>query len=417
MQQSDSSSIRILVIDDNEAIHDDFRLVFTTPADGEKHLAEAEAILFGKTEEISVKTYEIDSAFQGETGIEKIRQASEAGQPYAVAFVDVRMPPGIDGVQTTKGIWEVDPHVQVVLCSAYSDYSWTDLIKELGETDRLLVMQKPFESIEARQMASALSEKWRLVHQMEQKVQERTKKLERINEELEEFSYVVAHDLTTPLRGMHTLIDWIIEDCGGSLDAEAQTSFALLKNRAQRMENLINSILDYCRAGHCSEKNKPVDFNEIVSQVIEMIHPPENIDITISTQLPTVIMGETHALRLFQNLLSNAVRYMDKPHGVIRLDCERLDGFWKLSIADNGPGIEKRYFEKIFTLSQSLAAPNKDESTGIGLAIVKQLVNQYDGQVGVESEIGRGTTFWFTIADNCPGEENPDIEAYLGLRG
>ena len=415
MKQNDSPPIRILVIDDNEAIHEDFKLVLTPPDDRENSLAEDEAVLFGEFKETSVKAIEIDFALQGLEGLESMRQASEAGQPYTLAFVDVRMPPGIDGIETIKGIWQIDPHVQVVLCTAYSDYAWTDLINEFGETDRLLIMKKPFESIEVRQMVSALSEKWRLVHNLENKVRERTQNLERTNEQLERFSYLVSHDLKAPLRGILTLIDWITTDSSDLLNEPLQANISLLKNRARLMQNLIDRILEYSRAGHGSKETEPVDFNEIVAEVIELIQPPENIDITISTPLPTVIMGKTHAFQIFQNLLSNAVKYIDKPHGVIRLNCERLDGFWKLSVADNGPGIEEQHFDNVFVMFKTLGPKITHESTGVGLAIVKEVVDQYGGQVGVESELDIGTTFWFTIADSPLREGAADAESHLAL--
>jgi signal transduction histidine kinase len=413
MKQNNSPPTKILIVDDNEAIHNDFKAVLSSHHEGEDHLADDESILFGETEQVTVKAFQIDSAFQGEEAVEKVRQASEEGQHYAVAFVDVRMPPGIDGIETAERIWQIDPHVQVVLCTAYSDYSWKDLIKRFGETDRLLIMKKPFESIEAKQIAVALSEKWILMNQLEKRIQERTRKLEQINKELEQFSYVVSHDLKAPLRGIHTLIDWIVEDCSGTLSEEVQDNIALLKNRAQRMQNLIDSILEYSRAENCLEEKKAVDLNEIVSEVVDLIQPPENIDITISTALPTIFMGETHAFQLLQNLLSNAVKHMDKPQGLIQVDCERIEGFWKFSITDNGPGIAEQHFEKIFNLFQTLRPRDEFESTGVGLAVVKKMVTLYGGQVGVESEIGKGSTFWFTVADLINEEKNEDATAHI----
>ncbi|MBN2593076.1 MAG: response regulator, partial [Sedimentisphaerales bacterium] len=154
---------RILVIDDNESIHEDFRTILGRSGNVVDDTAEDEAAIFGtKPERREKQEFEIDSAFQGEEGIKKVQQAMDEGLPYAMAFVDIRMPPGWDGVETIKKIWQVDPNIQVAICTAYSDYSWEDLIKQLGKTDKLLILKKPFDNIEVHQIACALIEKWNI---------------------------------------------------------------------------------------------------------------------------------------------------------------------------------------------------------------------------------------------------------------
>ncbi len=158
------STPRILIIDDNPEIHEDFRKVLGTnkATTTDKELDELEA-LFGDEPvdpRIRAPQIQVDSAYQGEEGISMIKQALDEGRPYSLAFIDVRMPPGIDGIQTTKRIWEIDPEIQVVVCSAYSDYSWQDIVQELTHTSQFLVLKKPFESIEVRQLASTLHQRW-----------------------------------------------------------------------------------------------------------------------------------------------------------------------------------------------------------------------------------------------------------------
>src|ERR1700742_4851177 len=154
---------RILVIDDNQAIHDDFRKVLRKRQSGNDNLAEAEAELFGDdATEVSLPEFQIDSAFQGQEGLALIEKSLQEGRPYALAFVDVRMPPGWDGVETTARIWEVDQEVHIVICTAYSDYSWDEMLERLGRSDRLVILKKPFDNIEVLQLANALTEKWRL---------------------------------------------------------------------------------------------------------------------------------------------------------------------------------------------------------------------------------------------------------------
>jgi len=164
---------RVLVIDDNRSIHDDFRKILS-PATAMAAASDAtEAAVFGRpTDAVAPTQFEVASAYQGQEGVEQVKKALEAGRPYALAFVDVRMPPGWDGVETARKIWELDPDLQVVLCTAYSDYSWDDLFEKLGHRDGLLILKKPFDSVEAIQLAHALTEKRWLHQQSRQKMDE-----------------------------------------------------------------------------------------------------------------------------------------------------------------------------------------------------------------------------------------------------
>lgn len=191
----DMQNRRILVIDDTPAIHADFRKILTSERDAAA-LDQAEAALFGEVVTGSSACpcdFEVDSAMQGKEGLERVIQAAREGRPYALAFVDVRMPPGWDGVETTARLWEVDPDLQIVICTAYSDYSWDETIERLGQTDRLLILKKPFDNVEVSQLAAALTAKWSLTHkarakmdELEQRVQERTKALAEQNDFLED---------------------------------------------------------------------------------------------------------------------------------------------------------------------------------------------------------------------------------------
>jgi CheY-like chemotaxis protein len=158
------------VIDDNHAIHEDFRKILCAPENGHA-LAEQEAELFGEpmTKSLAAR-FEIDSAMQGHEGLERVKQAVAAGEPYAMAFVDVRMPPGWDGIETTVKIWEVYPDLQVVICTAYADYSWNDMIVKVGQSDRLVILKKPFDNVEVLQLANALTAKWELLQQVKGKI-------------------------------------------------------------------------------------------------------------------------------------------------------------------------------------------------------------------------------------------------------
>ena len=226
--------------------------------------------------------------------------------------------------------------------------------------------------------------------------------LEKTNAELKDFAYIVSHDLKAPLRAITSLATWISTDYGDMLDEEGKEQLDLLLNRVKQMHNLIESILQYSRIGHMKENKQETNLSILVSDVIKMIDPPEEVVITVEDKLPTILCDRTWMEQIFQNLMSNAVRYMDKPNGQITIGCTEESGYWKFSVADNGPGIESRYYDKIFQIFQTLKPRDEVESTGIGLSIVKKIVESQRGKIWVHSKVGVGSTFFFTV----PKEEN-----------
>ena len=160
---------RLLVIDDNRAIHEDIRKIFTPHNNAGLDALEAE--LFGETSAVAPGlTFAIDSAYQGQEGLALVEQARGEGRPYPVAFVDVRMPPGWDGIETLERLWAVDPELQAVICTAYADYSWAEIVSRLGRNDQFLILKKPFDPVEMSQLANALSRKWALHRQVQQQL-------------------------------------------------------------------------------------------------------------------------------------------------------------------------------------------------------------------------------------------------------
>ena len=219
----------------------------------------------------------------------------------------------------------------------------------------------------------------------------------RTNKELQEFAYIAAHDLKTPLRAIGTLADWLSVDYADKFDEQGKQNVRLLVAKAKQMSSLIDDILRYSGAGQNTQKSQEVDLNQVLSEVIGEIAPPEHINVTIENSLPTLICKKTHIIQIFQNLLSNAVKYTDKPEGQIKVGCIELDDIWRFSVSDNGAGIEKKYFDKIFKIFQTLSPREGVESTGIGLSIVKKLVELNKGTVWVVSEVNKGSTFYFTL--------------------
>jgi signal transduction histidine kinase len=223
--------------------------------------------------------------------------------------------------------------------------------------------------------------------------------LERSNNELKDFAYIVSHDLKAPLRAITSLAEWLAADYSDKLDEDGREQLELLKNRTRRMHNLIEGILTYSRIGRSKEEKEEVDLNTLVSEVIALIDPPENIAIEVVGELPTIPFERTRMEQIFQNLLGNAAMYMDKPEGRITISCtdDDDDSNWRFSVADNGPGIDEKYYKKIFQIFQTLKPRDEVESTGVGLTIVRKIVRMHGGEITVESKLGEGSTFHFTI--------------------
>jgi PAS domain S-box-containing protein len=234
------------------------------------------------------------------------------------------------------------------------------------------------------------------VKNLNEELKEAVENLTFANRELADFAYVTAHDLKAPLRAIGSLSGIILTDYSDKLDERGRQYLNTLVARAKRMSNLIGGILKYSQLGQNIEKQQ-VDLNEIVREVIAEVAPPENIEIIQENDFPAIMCDRTHMVQVFLNLLGNAVKYMDKPKGYIRLGCVEENGFWKFSVTDNGCGIKEKYFEKIFEIFHTLTRRDEIEGTGIGLTTVKKIIEKYDGKIWVESEPQKGSTFFFTL--------------------
>jgi len=232
---------------------------------------------------------------------------------------------------------------------------------------------------------------------MEEQNAQLIRELEMANNELKDFAYVVSHDLKAPLRAIGSLAQWLAADYRDKFDEEGRAQMDLLMSRVNRMQNLIEGILEYSRVGRVREQKDEISLEAIVREAIDSLSIPPHITITVDTPLPVVRYEKTRLHQVVSNLIGNAVKYMDKIPGEVHIACTREGTFWKFSVRDNGPGIDSRHFEKIFQIFQTLQPRDKVESTGIGLTIVKKIVEMNGGRVWVESEVGRGSVFYVTI--------------------
>lgn len=221
--------------------------------------------------------------------------------------------------------------------------------------------------------------------------------LRTMNEELENFAYVVSHDLKAPLRGIGSLADWLLADYATALDDQGREYLSLMKNRVTRMDALIDGILEYSRVGRTEPSRAPVDLNVLLAQALQLLAPPPEVTVTVEGALPVVEGDATRLQQVLQNLIGNAIAHRHQPHCAIRVFATDQGERWRISVADNGPGIDPRHHERIFQLFQVLTPRDRKESTGVGLALVRKIVELHGGKVWVESRPGEGATFHFTL--------------------
>jgi two-component system, sensor histidine kinase and response regulator len=434
---------RILVIDDNPSIHEDFRKILLRPANAPNDLAEDEAALFGETApSFQLPAFEIDSAHQGQEGLDLIEKSLQENRHYAMAFVDVRMPPGWDGVETTAKIWQKYSDLQVVICTAYSDYSWEEMLKRLGYSDRLVILKKPFDKIEVLQLAISMTGKWRLyqaaklhLDDLEKLVQERTLKLEATNAQLtsanqsliaatekaqkmaeaalvashakSEFLANMSHEIRTPMNGVIGMVNFLLET---DLTVEQREFASTVKVSADALLFIINDILDFSKieAGKMTLEKVSFDLRETVKSTIELLTlqaQGKGLSLTYSIKPGTCtnLLGDPTRLRqILLNLAGNAIKFTAQ--GKVSLEISPLhetndDIQLQFSVHDTGIGISEEAQKNLFqSFTQADASTTrKYGGTGLGLAISRKLVELMGGTLNVASKLGEGSIFSFTL--------------------
>ena len=222
-------------------------------------------------------------------------------------------------------------------------------------------------------------------------------KLGILNKELNDFAYIVSHDLKAPLRGINALATWISQDYGDKLDEAGRENLKLLDSRVHQMHRLIDGILKYSKEGAVTQETETVKLNKVVTDLVDLLAAPKHIDVKVESTLPDMEGNESQLTHLFENLISNAIKFNDKAKGEIKIGHSEDNGNYKFYVADNGPGIDDKYKEQVFKIFQTLHNKDEYESTGIGLSLVQKIINNYGGKIWIESEVGKGCIFWFTL--------------------
>ena len=454
---------KILIVDDNEAIHADFRQIL----DRRDRVARAaalddlERLLGGGSVPTAPKaaTHELAFAFQGEEAVYAVKEARKAEHPFSLAFVDIRMPPGIDGIETIARMWQCQPELEIVLCSAYSDYSWDDITRRLDPGDRLVVLRKPFDPIEVRQLAACLAQKWlrgrmldhelrNLEAQVQSEVEARLRERARHEEEqyrsrrleaLGQLAAGLAHEINTPTQFCNASLEYLADTLpvlGAAIEdhrkllaavacdelsaadacaradrisvteilAEAPRAIADARTGLARIARIVQSVRAnaHLRDRDCLVR---VDVNEQVQSALELARNEYKHDAEAVVELAATkpVMGDPGDLCLaILNLVINAAHAMREKRattgkrGVLAVTTRDRGDLVEVTIADTGPGIPEAIHERVF--EPFFTTKPVGQGTGQGLAIARAtIVDRHRGMLRFETELGKGTRFIITL--------------------
>lgn len=432
------SKKRILIVDDNKSIHEDIKKILAINIVNTE-IDKFEELLFDEKKETNHRSKEfvIDDAYQGEEAISLVKGAENEQFPYSLIFMDVRMPPGIDGIETIHQIWASYPNIEMVICTAYSDYSWDEIMEKFGFTDQLLFLKKPFDAVSLKQITYSLTTKWEIgrknkeyMEYLEKEVETRTAELKRLlvymrelKEKAEEsdklktsFLSNMSHEIRSPMTailGFSALLEKT------ELSQEKKNRYiSYINNSGSTLMQIINDIIDISKIEaqqlklYLSEFNLRVILLEI-KEVFEqqVAQGKKNVQLILNEDIPDkdfkIYTDPQRIKQIFFNLLGNALKFTST--GNIQFGFTIVNDYIQFYVKDTGIGIpedKKAIIFERFGQANDLFFKNA-KGTGLGLAISKNLVEMMGGKIWVESDINIGTTFYFTIPYTPISYTNP----------
>jgi len=442
---NENANRRILVVDDNASIHEDFRKILGDPTATQTELADARSAFFGGDPEPAPEVaYEIDSAYQGEEGLAKVVASLGCSRPYALVFVDVRMPPGWDGIETLARIFEADARIQAVICTAYSDHSWDQILSRLGRSDRLLILKKPFDNVEVQQLATSLTEKWNAEARERARIEEAraaereakayASSLSTMNRALEtaratavaaaqaksEFLTNMSHEIRTPMIAILGAAELLREDA--LADGDREQHLDSIRSEGRHLLTMLGDILDLSsiESGRLLVEKRECSPRKLVDEVVleySALARAKAIELSASCgeSVPERMRTDPSRLRqILTHLVSNAVKFTD--NGGVRVACDMesaLGGGHRLQIVvtDSGVGISSEQRNQLFEAFSpgDGSLTRRHGGAGLGLALSRRLAHVLGGTLDVESTSGSGSCF--TLSMPCSAESGTAVSS------
>jgi len=430
VEQNEDFARRILFVDDENELLAEFEKILRPPENTNIELKELDAKLFGASNKIKQKVYDITLCTQGDQAVTEIKQSLKENTPFAVAFIDMRMPPGPNGVWTAENIRKLDPNIQIVIVTGYSDIDPEEISSRVPPEEKLLYIQKPVHAQELRQLASTLTHKWFVDIQLKTQAaeleklnsqlrsvicdhQENEKELKKLNKKLEEhdrlkseFIITVSHELRTPLTIFKNVISNALAGVMGKLDPKLEKHLQISEESIGRLACIISDFLDLSKmdVGKLKVETEQLNVNSTISEIIEMLRFSTDekgiaLEVELDEREMTVNGDRDKIEQIMTNLIDNAAKFVPKNGGEITVRVKDGEDWVTFEVGDNGPGIEGDDLNIVFdrfVQTTKETGPGK-HGTGLGLSICKELIKLQGGGIWAENPPTGGALFTFTL--------------------